>query len=139
MEGIDPLMGTAYFESLKKISAKDFLDRYEAYQSYLEQFPLSEEREAVERMIRELANETAGSIEKQIAGCDRKADWEPCIAHCDEFLSAFESPADTVQKVQRMRSNLIEQKDLSDLTARASLVSDDYKKSRQIYIFPCFR
>ena len=134
IEGVDQLVGTAYFGSLEKVDAKDFLDRYEAYHSYLEQFPQNKERFAVERMILELANETADAIENQIEACESNRDWGPCITRCDTFLSAFDKPHDTVQKVSRLRSRFLYQKDFMDLAEQAIHAADDYAKARQIYI-----
>jgi hypothetical protein len=131
--GIDRLMGTAYYESLKKVSAKDFFARYKAYRTYLEQFPQSDERKAVEQMIVDLANETANGIEKQVSDCHKKQQWGPCIARCDEFITAFDAPVATVQKIKKLRFDLQDQKDLKDLTAKASLEVDDFEKARQIY------
>ena len=58
--GIRNLLGTTYFEDLKKVAPTDFMDRHAAYSEYLEQFPEGSERKAVERMITDLAQEYHG-------------------------------------------------------------------------------
>ena len=131
--GIRNLLGTAYFEDLKKVATTDFLERHAAYREYLEQFPEGTEREAVERMITELAQEYHGVIEKQTATCDAQEKWDDCIAQCDQFLSAFTNGV-WVEKVRVLRTMLQDKKEVKDLIARTALVADDYTKARKIYL-----
>ena len=131
--GIRNLLGTAYFEDLKKVATTDFLERHAAYREYLEQFPEGKEREAVERMITELAQEYHGVIEKQTATCDAQEKWDDCIAQCDQFLSAFTNGV-WVEKVRTQRAMLQDKKEVKDLIAKSALVADDYVKARKIYL-----
>jgi hypothetical protein len=130
--GIRQLLGTAYFEDLKKVAATDFLERYTAYRAYLAQFPQGTEREAVERMIGDLAKEYYGILEEQAAVCDTQENWDDCIVQCDRFLSAFTNDA-YAQKARVLRSVLQDKKDVVELTARAALVADDIAKARKVY------
>ena len=130
--GIRQLLGTAYFEDLKEVSATDFLERYAAYREYMDQFPLGAERVVVERMITDLAQEYYGAIEKQIATCDARENWDGCIAQCDRFLSVFTHEA-SVGKVKMLRSALQDKKDVEELTVKASLVADDYAQAKKVY------
>ncbi len=131
--GIRNLLGTAYFEDLKKVAATDFLERHAAYREYLEQFPEGSERKAVERMITDLAQEYHGVIEKQTATCDAQEKWDDCIAQCDQFLSTFTNGV-WVEKVRVLRTMLQDKKEVKDLTAKSALVADDYAQARQIYL-----
>ena len=133
ISGIRKLLGSAHFEDLKKVSATDFLDRYAVYREYLEQFPEGTEREAVERMITDLAQEYFQAIEKQAATCDDRENCDDCIAQCDRFLSAFTS-GPSVEKVRMLRSTLKDKKEVIELTAKSALVADDYVKARKVYI-----
>ena len=130
--GIRQLLGTAYFEDLKKGSATDFQERHAAYRAYLEQFPQGAEREAVERMISDLAQEYFGIIGKQTATCDAQENWDDCIAQCDRFLSAFTNEA-SVEKVKILRSVLQDKKDVVELTAKAALVAGDTASAKKVY------
>ncbi len=131
--GIRNLLGTAYFEDLKKVSTTDFLERHAAYREYLEQFPEGSERKAVERMITDLAQAYHGVIEKQAAACDAQDKWDDCIAQCDQFLSTFTNGV-WVEKVRVLRTMLQDKKEVKDLTAKSALVADDYAKARKIYL-----
>jgi len=131
--GIRNLLGTAYFEGLKKVSTTDILERHAAYREYLEQFPEGSERKAVERMISDLAQEYFGVIEKQTATCDDQENWDGCIAQCDQFLSVFTNGI-WVEKVRMLRTRLKDKKEVMDLTAKSALVADDYVKARKIYL-----
>lgn len=131
--GIRNLLGTAYFEDLKKVANTDFLERHAAYRDYLEQFPEGAEREAVERMITELAQEYHGVIEKQTATCDAQEKWDDCIAQCDQFLSTFSNGV-WVEKVRTLRTMLQDKKEVKALTAKSALVADDLVKARKIYL-----
>ncbi|MEE4113187.1 MAG: DUF1566 domain-containing protein [Desulfobacteraceae bacterium] len=131
--GIRNLLGTAYFEDLKKVSTTDFLERHAAYRDYLEQFPEGVERKAVERMITDLAQEYHGVIEKQTAACDAQEKWDDCIAQCDQFLSTFIDGV-WVEKVRALRTMLQDKKEVKELTAKSALVADDYAKARKIYL-----
>ncbi|MCB2144887.1 MAG: DUF1566 domain-containing protein [Deltaproteobacteria bacterium] len=133
IDGIRNLLGTAHFEDLKKVDTTDFLERYAAYRDYLEQFPQGAEREAVERMIIDLAQEYYGAIEKQTATCDARGNWDDCIAQCDRFLSAFTDGA-SADKVRMLRSVLQDKKDVVELEGKAALVADDYAKAKKIYV-----
>ena len=133
ISGIRQLLGTAHFEDLKKVSSTDFIDRYAAYREYLEQFPEGTEREAVKRMITDLAQEYYRFIEKQAATCDEREHWDDCIAQCDRFLSAFTS-GPSVEKVRMLRSTLQDKKEVIELTTKSALVADDYVKARQVYL-----
>ncbi len=137
IQGIGLLLGTAYFESLKKLAATDFLSRYAAYQSYLEQFPQGEERQVVERMVQDLAKEYLGTIEKKISNCDLSKKWEPCIEYCDRFLAAFSngdlSNGDLMDKIKGLRAQLQDKKDLAELTEKVILAGDDLVRARGIY------
>lgn len=130
--GIRQLMGTACFEGLKNVSATDFSERHAAFRKYLEQFPQGAEREAVKRMITDLAQEYYGSIEQQVATCDTRENWDDCIARCDRFLSDFtEGPS--VKKATVLRAMLQDKKDLAELGERAALMADDPAKARKLY------
>jgi hypothetical protein len=131
--GIRQLLGTAQFEDLKKVTATDFLERYAAYREYLEQFPEGAEREAVERMITDLAQEYYLAIEKQATTCDDRENWDDCIAQCDRFLSAFTTGA-SVEKVRMLRTRLQDKKEVVDLTAQSALLGDDYAKAMKVYL-----
>ncbi len=131
--GIRNLLGTAYFEDLKKVATTDFLERYAAYRDYLEQFPEGSEREAVERMITDLAQEYHGVIEKQTATCDAQEKWDDCIAQCDQFLSTFTNDV-WAEKVRTLRTMLQDKKEFKALTAKSALVADDYVKARKVYL-----
>ena len=130
--GIRQLLGTAYFEDLKTVAATDFLARYAAYRAYLEQFPQGVEREAVERMITDLALESYRAIEKQTETCDAGENWDDCIVQCDRFLSVFTHGA-SVEKVRMLRSMLQDKKDVAELTASSALVADDFAKAKKVY------
>ena len=130
--GIRQLLGTAYFEDLKAVAASDFLERFAAYRAYLEQFPQGVEREAVERMITDLAQESYRAIEKQTETCDAGENWDDCIIQCDRFLSVFTHGA-SVEKVQMLRSMLQDKKDLVELTVTSALVADDFAKAKKVY------
>ncbi len=130
--GIRQLLGTAYYESLKKVSGIDFLERYTAYRAYMEQFPQGSERAAVERMITDLAEEYYGTIEKQTATCDARENWDDCITQCDRFISAFTN-APSVEKVKMLRSMLQDKKDVVELTVEAALAADNYSKAKKVY------
>jgi hypothetical protein len=127
------LLGTAHFEDLKRVAGTGFLERYAAYRDYLEQFPEGMERDAVERMITDLAQEYFGVLEKQAATCDAQEYWDDCIAQCDQFLSTFTSGT-WVEKVKTLRTGLQDKKEVVDLAARSALVADDYAKARKIYL-----
>ena len=130
--GIRQLLGTAYFEDLKKVSASDYLERHAAYRAYLEQFPEGNERKAVERMIAQLAESYHSAIERQTVQCDEAGNWAPCIAQCDRFLSTFadQPPA---AKVRRRRAMLQDKADLTDLAATAAQAGNDAAKARKVY------
>ncbi|MBC2710406.1 MAG: DUF1566 domain-containing protein, partial [Desulfosarcina sp.] len=130
--GIRQLLGTAYFEDLKKVASTGYLERYAAYRAYLEQFPQGTEREAVERMVTDLAQEYYGAIEKQTASCDAQENWDDCIAQCDRFLSAITNGA-AVEKTKMLRSTLQDKKDVVELKVKAALSADDYATSRKVY------
>ncbi|BBO68812.1 hypothetical protein DSCA_27420 [Desulfosarcina alkanivorans] len=130
--GIRQLLGTAYFEDLKKVAATDFLERYAAYREYLAQFPDGTEREAVERMIGDLAKEYYGLLEEQTGGCDDREDWDDCIDQCDRFLSAFSNDV-FAEKVMALRTVLQDKKDVAALAARAALLADDIAGARKVY------
>ena len=131
--GIRSLLGTAYFEDLKKVATTDFMERYAAYREYLDQFPEGSERQAVERMIIDLAQEYHGVIEKQTATCDAQEKWDSCIAQCDQFLSTFTDGV-WVEKVRTLRAMLQDKKEVKELTAKSALVGDDYAMARKIYL-----
>lgn len=130
--GIRQLLGTAYFEDLKTVAASDFLERYTAYRDYLAQFPQGSEREAVERMIGDLAKEYYGILEKQTAACDAQEKWDDCIAQCDRFLSAFSEDV-LAEKVRALRSELRDKADVVNLTAQAGLAAGDTARAKKIY------
>jgi hypothetical protein len=130
--GIRQLLGTAYFEGLKTVAATDFLERYTAYREYLAQFPQGTEREAVERMIGDLAKEYYGILEKQTAACDAQEQWDDCIAQCDRFLSAFSDDV-LAEKVRVLRSELRDKVDVANLRDQAGLVAGDPARARKIY------
>ena len=130
--GIRQLLGTAYFEGLKTVAATDFLERYTAYREYLAQFPEGTEREAVERMIADLAKEYYGILEKQTAACDAREKWDDCIAQCDRFLSAFSDDV-SAEKVRVLRSELQDKADVVKLKAQAGQVAGDAARARTVY------
>ncbi|WP_306304140.1 DUF1566 domain-containing protein [Desulfosarcina cetonica] len=131
--GIRQLLGSAYFEALKKRPPADFMARYAAYQAYLDQFPDSNERQAIVRMIGELADAYADAIAHQAASCDEKAHWHSCIAECDRFLSVLaDKPA--AERVRQLRATLLDKQELTDLIAEASRVADDWNKARNVYL-----
>jgi hypothetical protein len=130
--GIRQLLGTAYFEDLKTVVATDFLERYTAYREYLAQFPEGTEREAVERMIGDLAKEYYDILDGQTATCDAQENWDDCIAQCDRFLSAFTNDGHT-DKVKALRSELQDKKEVAALTAQAAMVADDIARARKVY------
>lgn len=132
IKGIRQLLGTASFEDLKKVTTIGILDRNAAYREYLEQFPQGTEREVVERMIGELAQEYLDVIKEQIATCDAQENWDGCIAECDRFLSAFSSDA-SVEQVKQLRSELEDKKALVALRAEADRVSEDYDRAKRVY------
>ncbi|WP_372677536.1 DUF1566 domain-containing protein [Desulfosarcina sp.] len=131
--GIRNLLGTAYFEDLKKVTTTDFFERHAVYREYLEQFPEGSERKAVERMITDLAQEYYRVIEKQTATCDTQDKWDDCIAQCDHFLSTFTNGI-WVEKVRTLRTMLQDKKEVKELAAKSALVADDYAKARKIYL-----
>ena len=131
--GIRNLLGTAYFEDLKKVASTDFMERHAAYREYVEQFPQGSERKAVERMITDLAQEYHGVIEKQTATCDAQEKWDDCIAQCNQFLSTFTNGV-WVEKVRTLRTMLQDKKEVNELTAKSALVADDYAMARKIYL-----
>ncbi|MFO7713267.1 DUF1566 domain-containing protein [Desulfosarcina sp.] len=130
--GIRQLLARAHFEDLKKVSGADYLERHAAYREHLERFPQGAERDAVARMISDLAQEYLSAIEKQTAACDAQADWTACIAQCDRFLLTF-THQDASEKVNRLRSLLQDKQDVAALTAKAALLADDPVKARQVY------
>lgn len=130
--GIRQLLARAHFEDLKKVSGTDYLERYAAYREHLERFPQGAERDAVERMISDLAQEYFSAIENQTAACDAQADWTACIAQCDRFLSTF-THQDASEKVERLRSLLQDKQDVAALAAKAALLADDPVKVRKVY------
>ncbi|BBO75503.1 hypothetical protein DSCW_29200 [Desulfosarcina widdelii] len=130
--GIRQLLATAFYGKLLENPATDYLERQAAYNEYLEQFPQGAERERVEELIRELADEYYTAIAKRVDNCDAAQNWDDCIADCDRFLSVFsEEPA--VEKVKRLRSLLEDKKDVEELTARAALIAGDFEKAKRIY------
>jgi hypothetical protein len=130
--GIRQLLGTAYFEGLKTVAATDFLERYTAYREYLAQFPEGTEREAVERMIADLAKEYYGLLEKQTAACDAREEWDDCIAQCDRFLSAFSDDV-LAEKVNVLRFELQDKADVVKLKAQARQAAGDAARAKKVY------
>jgi hypothetical protein len=131
--GIRNLLGTAHFEDLKKVASSDLMARHAAYREYLEQFPEGAEREAVEGMIADLAQEYYGVIEKRTATCDAQKNWDDCIAQCDQFLAAFTNGV-WVEKIGMLRTTLQDKKEVMALTAKSALMADDYAKARKVYL-----
>jgi hypothetical protein len=131
--GIRQLMGSAFFEDLKQATTTDYLERYKAYRDYLIQFPKSAERQAVEQMIADVAEEYFAAIQSQAAKCDAEEKWDDCIVECDRFLSAFSSEVASVDKVNALRGRLQDKKDLLALNAEAAQVADDFAKARKVY------
>ncbi|BBO84745.1 hypothetical protein DSCO28_53110 [Desulfosarcina ovata subsp. sediminis] len=130
--GIRQLLGTAYYEDLKRNSPADLMERYVAYQEYLDQFPNSAERQSVEQMITELSDAYAGAIEGQMAACETKGKWDNCIAECDRFLSVLaDKPA--AETVRRLRTVMIDKQELANIVNMAQQVAGDWTKARKAY------
>jgi hypothetical protein len=130
--GIGPQISEAYFEKLKKIASADFMERYAAYHGYLELFPHSAQRQAVKGMIADLASQYAGDLVKRADACDARANWDACIARCDQFLATFSDQA-AAQSVKRLRSALQDKKDAAALVAEAALAGADYARAKKVY------
>ncbi|HSO18349.1 MAG TPA: DUF1566 domain-containing protein [Desulfosarcina sp.] len=130
--GIHQLVGASTFQELKKMTSGDYLERYAVYRDYLEQFPQSAERAAVERMIEDLALEYYRAIESQAAACDEEGAWDACIAACDRFLSRFANTA-AAEKVSALRKDFQEKRALAALTAEADLLAQDPAKAKKLY------
>jgi hypothetical protein len=130
--GIRRLLGAAYFEDLKKVATADFTVRYNAYRSYLNDFPDSTEREAVAMMIEDLTLDYLAVIESGIERCDAKKRWDDCIAQCDWLLSV--SPGGkALEQVTVLRSMLQDKKDAAGLDVQVQLAGSDLAKAKQIY------
>ena len=132
IDGIRQLLGAAFFEDLEKVSTSDLLDRHAAYLAYLEKFPQGAERETVERMISDLAQEYYASIEKQTATCDDQENWDACIAECDRFLSMF-ADDDLAEQVSALHSELQDKRALTALMAKATHAADDLVQAKRVY------
>lgn len=130
--GIRQLLGKAHFQDLKKVAATSYIQRYDAYRAYLEQFPQSPERKTVERMIADLADEYYRAIEKQSVTCDAQQNWDDCLDQCDRFLATF-STAAAMQSVKQLRLVLQDKKDVAGLTAKAVLTGGDYAQAKKVY------
>jgi hypothetical protein len=133
INGIRELLGTAYFEDLKKVNDDDFMERYAAYQQYLEQFPDGGKRQAVLQMIDGLAESYARSIEAKAATCDAEHLWDPCLAQCERFLETFGSHAPAT-RITTLAAQMRDKRDLIDLAEQASRVGDDFAAARTIYL-----
>ena len=132
ISGIRQLLGAASFEDLKRFSTTDLIERYAAYREYLDQFPEGAERETVEGMIADLAQEYHQAIQKQVVDCDAQQDWSGCIAECDRFLSVFSDDV-LAPEVKQLRAALRDKADVAALIARAAQVPNDVTRARRIY------
>ena len=132
IDGIRVLLGSVYFEDLKKVAVADFVERIHAYRAYLERFPQSPRREAVQAMIDKVAQDYADRIEQQVDTCDARASWNDCMVQCDRFLALFPSgPAS--ETVTALRSTLQDKVDVDRLNAQAAQVGDDLARARAVY------
>ena len=131
--GIRELLGTAYFEDLKKVGDEDYLDRYAAYRRYLEQFPEGAKRKVVERMITSLAESYARTIESKAESCDAAHDWDDCLTQCERFLSAF-SDQPPAKRITALAGLMRDKRDLADIADQASRTGDDFAAARKIYL-----
>ncbi len=130
--GIGPLLGSVYFEDLKKAASTDVVERISAYRAYLKRFPQSPRREAVQAMIDAAAAAYADAIHQQVGTCDAQSAWDDCLAQCDRFLALFPSGL-LSETVTTLRSTLQDKADVVGLDARAALAADDMAQARTVY------
>ena len=132
MSGIRELLGTAYFEDLKKVQDEDFMARYQAYQQYLEQFPEGGKRQAVLQMIDGLAESYARSIESKAQDCDIELNWGRCIDQCERYLNTFGNHA-PAKRIKALATLMRDKRDLADLSDQVVRVGDDFAAARKLY------
>jgi hypothetical protein len=132
MDEIRQTSGTDSFESLKTLPPDDWAGRYAAYHEYLSQFPRSAERETVEKMIADLIQAQYREIERSAAACDKKANWDDCLARCDRFLTTFGN-IPTAHQVNVLREAMQDKKDAAALIIEVELAGDDYRRAKQVY------
>lgn len=132
IEGIRDLLSSNSYEKLKGVKALDFLERMEAYQSFLVQFPEGEQRKDVLRMISGLSKEYYHFLKTKADECDAEQNWDECLEHCNKFIASFKG-SDYTGKVKALRKTIAGKKELFKVSELAKKAGGEDTRKRQFY------
>ncbi len=112
------------FSNLRNIGEKNYIQKIDSYRNYLSLYPQGRHRDAVKQMFSETLGESYMNFKKEITICERDAEWDTCLAICDDYLTDFSGYLDT-REIKSIQHRMQMQKDYSILQTQAQGVEDD--------------
>jgi hypothetical protein len=120
---IAKLSDDIHFSQLKNIRRNAYIERLQAYESYLTTFPNGQHRDGVKTLMQDAVSSSYHDFKKRIQACEKAETWQACIQICDDYSSGFQSylPTDAIQPIKRQMAS---RRDYEALMADVAGVDD---------------
>lgn len=111
--------------------------RIEILSSYLKKHPNGKYVSEIQRMITEVVEITYKELNQQLAGCEKKEDWQQCIGICTNYLNQFgenHRTAEVKGLLARYENKIKFDAEIAELKQKAKQKGNDYVAAKQVYL-----